>query len=210
MSQVTLAMAKGRTATDAIKLLNRANIHFPDFHEKSRKLVFYSEDKTIKMIYVKAVDVTTYVEQGAADIGIVGKDNILESEADVYELLDLQFGKCHFAIASMKDEPIPKSTSVKVASKYPLVTKKYFAKKGIVADVIKLNGSVELAPIIGLSDYILDIVETGNTIRENGLSIIENVEEISTRLIVNKASYATKTEPIQKIIEQLQIVLDQQ
>lgn len=203
MSFITLAMAKGRTAKDAIALLEKANIHFPDFHEKSRKLVFFSEDRSIKMIYVKAVDVTTYVEQGAADIGIVGKDNILESEADVYELLDLQFGKCHFAIASLQNKPLIKGSNIKVASKYPQVTKQYFAKKGISVDVIKLNGSVELAPIIGLSDHILDIVETGNTIRENGLSIIDYVEEISTRLIVNKASFATKTEAIQQIIEQL-------
>lgn len=208
MAMITLAMAKGRTAKDAMALLNKANIYFPDFHEKSRKLVFYNEDKTIKMIYVKAVDVTTYVEQGAADIGIVGKDNILEAEADVYELLDLKLGKCHFAIASLQDKPITKGSSIRVASKYPLVTKKYFAKKGVTADVIKLNGSVELAPIIGLADYILDIVETGNTIRENGLSIIENVEEISTRLIVNKASFATKTEEVQRIITQLRDALE--
>lgn len=203
MTEITLALAKGRTAIDSLALLEKADIQFPDFHEKSRKLVFYSADRSIKMIYVKAVDVTTYVEQGAADIGIVGKDNILESEADLYELLDLGFGKCKFVIASLQNTPLTKGGTIKVASKYPHVTKNYFARKGITADVIKLNGSVELAPIIGMANFILDIVETGNTIRENGLSIVDDVEDISTRLVVNKASFATKTDEIQHFIEQL-------
>lgn len=209
MAQITLALAKGRTANDTLQLLEKAHIHFPDFHKKSRKLVFYNEDQSIKMIFVKAVDVTTYVEQGAADIGIVGKDNILEAEADLYELLDLKLGKCKFSIASLSNAPLLKGTTVKVASKYPNVTKKYFAKRGISAETIKLNGSVELAPIIGMADYILDIVETGSTIRENGLSIIEDVEQISTRLVVNKASYATKTAPIQQFIESLKATLEE-
>ena len=208
MTQLTLALAKGRTAKDSIKLLEEANIHFPDFHEKSRKLVFYSDDQKVKMIYVKAVDVTTYVEQGAADIGIVGRDNILEAEADIYELLDLKFGICRFVIASLKDIPLTKGSSIKVASKYTNVAKKYFARKGIHAEIIKLNGSVELAPIIDLSDCILDIVETGSTIRENGLTILDEVESISTRLVVNKASFATKTDEIQYFINELKAVLE--
>lgn len=208
MTQITLALAKGRTAKDSIKLLKKAGVHFPDFHEKSRKLVFYNEDKSIKMIYVKAVDVTTYVEQGAADVGIAGKDNILESEANIYELLDLKLGVCKFSIASLHKDSLEKGTPVKVASKYENVTKSYFKKQGIPVEVIKLNGSVELAPIIGLADYIVDIVETGNTIRENGLSIIADVADISTRLIVNKASFATKTDEIQQLIEQLKRALE--
>lgn len=209
MAQLTLALAKGRTAKDSIKLFNEAGIYFPDFHEKSRKLVFYSEDQAIKMIYVKAVDVTTYVEKGAADVGIVGKDNILESEADVYELLDLKLGICKFSIASLHKNTIEKGTPVKVASKYPIVTRNYFKKLGVPVEIIKLNGSVELAPIIGLADYILDIVETGNTIRENGLTIIADVDDISTRLIVNKASFATKTDEIRHLIDQLKTVIEQ-
>lgn len=205
---MTLALAKGRTAKDSIKLLNKAGIEFPDFHEKSRKLVFHSEDGSIKMIYVKAVDVTTYVEQGAADVGIVGKDNILESEADVYELLDLKLGLCKFSIASLHKKAIEKGTTVKVASKYPNVTRNYFQKIGVPVEIIKLNGSVELAPIIGLADYILDIVETGNTIRENGLTIITDVDDISTRLIVNKASFATKTAEIRLLIDRIKNVLE--
>jgi len=203
LTQITLALAKGRTATDSIKLLERANIKFPDFHAKSRKLVFYNETKTIKMIYVKAVDVTTYVEQGAADVGIVGKDNILEAEADIYELLDLQLGQCKFSIASLDKTTLTKGAVAKVATKYPNVAANYFHDIGIPVETIKLNGSVELAPIIGLADYILDIVETGNTIRENGLSIITDVADISTRLIVNKASFATKTPEIQQLLAQL-------
>lgn len=209
MAQLTLALAKGRTARDSIELLERAGIYFPDFNEKSRKLVFYNETKDIKMIYVKAVDVTTYVEQGAADIGIVGKDNILEAGANLYELLDLNIGRCKFSVASLHKTSIEKGIPVKVASKYPKVTKDYFKKLGIPVEVIKLNGSVELAPIIGLADYIVDIVETGNTIRENGLSILTDVADISTRLVVNKASFATKTEAIQRLIDQLKEVLDE-
>ncbi|MBO1002350.1 ATP phosphoribosyltransferase [Pseudogracilibacillus auburnensis] len=207
MAQLTLALAKGRTAKESLRLMAKANITFPDFHEKSRKLVFYSEDQSIKMIYVKAVDVTTYVEQGAADIGIVGRDNILEAEADLYELLDLNLGKCRFVIASLKDLQIMKGKKIKVASKYPNVTKKYFSRNGLTAETIKLNGSVELAPIIGMADCILDIVETGNTIKENGLTILDDVEHISTRLVVNKASFATKTDQIQQLIRQLKAVL---
>lgn len=208
MTQITLALAKGRTAKASIEILENAGLHFPDFHEKSRKLVFYNEDRSVKMIYVKAVDVTTYVEQGAADVGIAGKDNILESEADIYELLDLKLGICKFSVASLHENSLEKGTPVKVASKYTNVTRDYFNKRGIPVEVIKLNGSVELAPIIGLADYIVDIVETGNTIRENGLSVIADVADISTRLIVNKASFATKTDEIQQLIEKLKIVLE--
>lgn len=208
MSYITLALAKGRTAKDSIKLLEKANIIFPDFDLKSRKLVFFNEDKTIKMIYVKAVDVTTYVEQGAADIGIVGKDNILESDADLYELLDLQLGKCKFVAASLKEEPIKQGATIKVASKYTNVAKQFFEQKGVTVETIKLNGSVELAPLIDLADVIVDIVETGTTLRENGLTVLAEIEPISTRLVVNKASFATQTEPIQKVINQLQAALE--
>ena len=208
MSQITLALAKGRTAKDSLRLLERANILFPDFDTKSRKLVFYSADQAIKMIYVKAVDVTTYVEQGAADIGIAGRDNILEAEADIYELLDLKFGQCVFALASLQKTFTPNESTVKVASKYPNVAKKYFSEKGINAETIKLNGSVELAPIIDMADYIVDIVETGNTIKENGLTILDEFEKISGRLVVNKASFATNTEDILAFVEQLKAELE--
>src|SRR5690625_1135669 len=196
-------MAKGRTAKDSLALLEQAGITFPDFDEKSRKLVFYSQDGKVKMIYVKAIDGTTEVEQGAGDVGIVGKDNILEADADLYELLDLKLGICKFSIASLDEKTLQKGVPVKVATKYPVVTKQYFKKLGIPVEIIKLNGSVELAPIIGLADYILDIVETGNTIRENGLSIIADVDEISKRIDVNNASIATKTIEIKKFIDRV-------
>jgi len=208
LSYITLALAKGRTAKDSMKLLEKANITFPDFDVKSRKLVFFNEDKTIKMIYVKAVDVTTYVEQGAADIGIVGKDNILEADADLYELLDLKLGQCKFVAASLKADPIKAGSTISVASKYTHVAQEFFKQKGVTVDTIKLNGSVELAPLINLADVIVDIVETGTTIKENGLTILEEIESISTRLVVNKASYATKTEAIQDFITELQNVLE--
>lgn len=208
LTQLTLALAKGRTATDTLTLLEKANITFPDFDKKSRKLVFYSEDQSIKMIYVKAIDVTTYVEQGAADIGIVGRDNILEANADLYELLDLKLGKCRFVIASLKELSMTKGHKIKVASKYPRVAEHYFNRKGLTAETIKLNGSVELAPIIDMADCIMDIVETGSTIKENGLMILDDVESISTRLVVNKASFATKTDAIQQFIEQIKAVLE--
>ncbi|HLS20456.1 MAG TPA: ATP phosphoribosyltransferase [Bacillota bacterium] len=207
MSLTTLALAKGRTAKATIKLLEKANIHFPDFHEKSRKLIFYDTTNNIKMLFVKAIDVPTYVTTGAADIGIVGKDNILESNVDVYEMLDLNIGKCQFVIASKTLASLDEVNQLTVASKYTKVAENYFSKQNISIETIKLNGSVELAPLIGMADVILDIVETGTTLKENGLKPLKVIEDISTRLIVNKASFATKTTQIQTFMQQLQKVL---
>lgn len=208
MESITLALAKGRPAKSTIELLKQTGIHFHEFHEDSRKLVFHNEDRMIKLIFVKAMDVPTYVEKGAADIGIVGKDNILESQADVYELLDLKLGKCKFSVAGPKNSSVEGNQRLTIATKYPNVAKKHFQKKGKSIEIVKLNGSVELAPLIGLSDYIVDIVETGNTLKENGLKIIEDIENISTRLIVNKASFATKSAEVQYFINQLKSALE--
>lgn len=209
MDSLTIALAKGRTADSTIELLYKTGIEFPDFSKESRKLVFYSSDNKIKLIFVKAVDVCTYVDKGAADIGVVGKDNILESGADIYELLDLKIGKCKFSVAGRNDQPpLSETSSLTVASKYPRVAETFFKQKGIEVDIIKLNGSVELAPLIGMSDVIVDIVETGNTIRENGLKVMEDIDDISTRLIVNKSSFATKTSSIQYIIDQFKAGLE--
>jgi ATP phosphoribosyltransferase len=208
MDTITLALAKGRTAKDSISLLDKMNICFKEFHEKSRKLVFHSTDQSVKLIFVKAVDVPTYVEKGAADIGIVGRDNILEAQADVYEMLDLGIGKCRFVVAGYADQDLKNKQKLMVASKYPTVTRNHFKKLNRPIDTIKLNGSVELAPLIGLADCIVDIVETGTTIDENGLSILEQLETISTRLIVNKASFATKTTAIQDFISRLKGTLE--
>jgi len=207
VQQLTLALAKGRTAKESLQILQQANIRFPDFHPDSRKLIFEDETKKIRMLYVKAVDVTTYVEAGAADIGIVGRDNILESGANIYEMLDLQIGTCAFIVAGMSPKPIHTYSSIKVASKYPNVASAYFDQHNIPVETITLNGSVELAPLIHMADVVVDIVETGTTIKENGLTILERLDSISTRLIVNKASFATKTACIQQLITAIDHVL---
>ncbi|MEN2768777.1 ATP phosphoribosyltransferase [Ornithinibacillus xuwenensis] len=207
MHPITLALAKGRTTDSTLRLLNKVGYFFEDFDENSRKLVFFDVNQEIKLLFVKAVDVPTYVEKGAADIGIVGKDNILESGADVYEMLDLHEGKCKFVVAGKNRETFALK-NLTVASKYPSVAANFFQKQGINTETIKLNGSVELAPLIGMADVIVDIVETGRTLRENGLVILEELEEISTRLITNKASFATKTEQIEGFIHKLQQVLE--
>lgn len=200
MACLTVAMAKGRIAKEAISLLEYAGIRFTDFDEKSRKLIFTDDDRNFRLIFVKAVDVPTYVEQGAADVGIIGKDVMLEDPKDVYELLDLGIGKCKLAVAGFPGVNVFDSSQLTVASKYPNVAKLYFEEKGIRTEMIKLNGSVELAPLIGLADCIVDIVETGSTLKENGLVVLENIAEVSARLIVNKASYALKTERIRNFI----------
>ena len=208
MNHLTIALAKGRTADKALLFFEKAGIHFSDFHEKSRKLVIYDDKNTVKLIFVKAVDVPTYVEKGAADIGIVGKDTIMEDPVDVYELLDLGIGKCQLAVAGFPDKQLESSSLLTVASKYPAVTKAYFDSKGIRIETIKLNGSIELAPLIGMADVIVDIVESGKTLKENGLVVLEEIADISARLIVNKASYATKTSQIQQFISDLKAVLE--
>ncbi|HLR60968.1 MAG TPA: ATP phosphoribosyltransferase [Lentibacillus sp.] len=208
MDTITLALAKGRTAKDSIKLLEKSGVYFDDFSNESRKLVFYDNTDRVKLIFVKAVDVPTYVENGAADIGIVGKDNIMEAQADIYEILDLKLGQCKFAVAGFNNSQPANGNVLTVASKYPAVAKAHFLKKGVSVEAIKLNGSVELAPIIGLADVIVDIVETGNTIRENGLTILEDLDSISTRLIVNKASFTTKSESVHAFINTIQIGLE--
>ncbi|WP_077324311.1 ATP phosphoribosyltransferase [Virgibacillus siamensis] len=207
MEPITIALAKGRTADSTIRILEDAGFHFPDFHPDSRKLIFHTDDRTVSLICVKAVDVPTYVENGAADIGVAGKDTILESQADVYEILDLKIGSCRFAVAGKPDTILDNINQITVATKYPTVAKNHFLKKGVLAETIKLNGSVELAPLIGLSDVIVDIVETGTTLRENGLEIMEEIENISTRLIINKASFTTRSEETHTLINKLKSVV---
>lgn len=208
MESITIAMAKGRIADEAISLLGNAGIDFLDFDEKSRKLIFTDDARSIKLIYVKAVDVPTYVELGAADIGIIGKDVMLEDPKDVYELMDLGIGKCKLAVAGFPGENLMDRSQLTVASKYPNLAKMHFDQKGIRTDIIKLNGSVELAPLIGLADCVVDIVETGATLKENGLVVLEDIAEVSARLIVNKASYAIKTERIQNFISDVKTGLE--
>lgn len=155
----------------------------------------------LQLILVKTADLPTYVEKGAADMGVIGKDLIVERQPDVYELVDLQIGQCMLAVAGFPQTNL--TSPLVVATKYPVVTKAYFDQQGIQTELIQLNGSIELAPLIGLSDVIVDIVETGTTLKENGLTILKEMFPISTRLIVNKASFATKTEEIERFIEKI-------
>jgi len=168
--------------------------------EDNRKLVFLLPDYNIEIILLKAADVPTYVEHGVVDMGIAGKDVLLEQEKQLYEVVDLKFGKCRFAVAgipSMKDG----KKHLVVATKYPNVAKRYFAQKGQSVEIIKQEGSVELAPLMGLSDVIVDIVETGKTLKENGLVVLEEIADISARLILNEVSYKTKKKEITAIID---------
>ncbi|MFD3155328.1 ATP phosphoribosyltransferase [Haloimpatiens sp. FM7330] len=206
---ITIALAKGRLAHESIKIFK--NIEIGDYIcIDSRKLIFEDKKNGIRFLYVKPSDVVIYVQKGVADLGIVGKDVILESDSDVYEVCDLGFGKCKFSVAGKSDQVINKKDKVlKVATKYPKVATKYFEEKNQPIEIIKLNGSVELAPLVGLSDVIVDIVETGNTLKVNGLAVLEDISAISARLIANRVSYRFKLEEISYIVKSLENCLDQ-
>ncbi|WP_432666894.1 ATP phosphoribosyltransferase [Wukongibacter baidiensis] len=207
MDTVKIALAKGRLAEDSIVLLEKIGVKFKDYSKKSRKLTFLDEEGKIELVFVKSADVAVYVEKGAVDIGVVGKDVLMEDRADVYEILNLNMGKCKMCVAGFKDHIFSTSKKMVIASKYPNIAKNYFNKKGVLTEVIKLNGSVELAPILGLSDVIVDIVETGKTLKENGLVILEEMHDISARLVVNKVSLKTKNEEIEKLINGLEAIV---
>ncbi len=207
MTTVKIALAKGRLAEDAIVLLEKIGINFNEYSKKSRKLIFLDDNERIELVFVKSADVPVYVEKGAVDIGVVGKDVLMEDRADVYEILNLNMGKCKMCVAGFKDKIFNPSKKLVIASKYPNIAKNYFNKKGVLTEVIKLNGSVELAPILDLSDVIVDIVETGKTLKENGLVILEEMHDISARLVVNKVSLKTKNEEIEKLISGLEGIL---
>ena len=183
--------------------LENIGITFPEYSKKSRKLIFEDSTGKIRIVFVKAVDVGIYVEKGACDVGVIGKDTLLESGSDVFEMLDLGYGKCIFAVAAPKGFKYDTKKKLKVATKYPEVAKSYFAKFGRSIEIIKINGSVELAPLVGLSDVIVDIVETGTTLRENGLEVVEEITDISARFIVNRASLKTKEKQVSDIMAAL-------
>ena len=206
MSYLNIALSKGRIGNDSYKLFKKLGLG-DSITPESRKLIFRDEKNKITYIYVKTSDVVTYVENGVVDLGIVGKDMILEKDGNVYEIFDLGFGKCKFAIAGLGgSNSYYQDKITKVATKYPRITKKYFAERNQKVETIKLNGSVELAPLIGLSDVIVDIVETGNTLKANGLKIIEEMFNISARLICNKISYRFKYDEINNIVKGLKEV----
>lgn len=209
MVPMKIAVAKGRIAEKARELLSEGGIAFPDTLYDERKLVITSISGDYQLLFVKAADVPTYVEKGAADIGIVGKDTIMEDGKDVYELQDLAFGKCQLVVAGFPDSFPADTKSLSVATKYPAIAKTYFDQAGIRTEISRLNGSIELAPIAGLSDVIVDIVETGSTLRDNGLVVLREIAKVSTRVIVNKASYATKTVEVKTCIELLKKGVDE-
>ena len=203
MSVIKLALAKGRLAEETLKLLERAGITCPEMKEKSRKLVFESADGKYRYIMVKPSDVPTYVDHGVADVGIVGKDTLMEENRPLYEMLDLGFGKCSICVCGYaKQEPLKKA-HIRVATKYTGIAGQVFATRGSSIEIIKLNGSVELGPVIGLSDVILDIVESGATLKANGLSVIEEICTCSARLVVNRVSLKTKEKSIRPFIDGL-------
>ena len=201
MDNLTIAIAKGRIEKDIYRRLEALNME-KWIDRDSRKLIFTDEENHITYIHVKPSDVVTYVEKGVADLGIVGKDTILENENES-EVYELGFGKCKFSVAGMKGKKDKYLTSenLKVATKYPVIAKNFFKSRGQKIDIIKLNGSVELGPIVGLSDVIVDLVETGNTIKANGLEVYEDLFDISARIIANRVSYKFNYDKIQKIID---------
>lgn len=207
MRYLTFALGKGRLADKTLELLESIGITCEEMKDKnSRKLIFVNEELKLKFFLSKNPDVPTYVEYGAADIGVVGSDIIREENRRVYEVLDLGFGKCRMCVCGPKEaqELLQHHEMIRVASKYPNIAKDYFYnRKHQTVDIIKLNGSVELGPIVGLSDVIVDIVETGSTLRENGLSVLEEVCPISARMIVNQVSMQMEAERIKKIIGML-------
>ena len=211
MKYITFALAKGRLAKQTLALLEQIGITCEEMKdEKTRKLIFVNEELGFKFFLSKASDVPTYVEMGAADIGVVGKDTILEEGRKLYEVLDLNCGKCRMCVAGPKEakERLNDGSLIRVASKYPRIAKDYFYNtRHQTVEIIKLNGSIELAPIVGLSEVIVDIVETGSTLRENGLKVLEEVCPLSARMVVNQVSMKMEDERIRKLITELRGVI---
>lgn len=208
---ITFALPKGRIMKDSMALFSQIGITCPEMEEGSRKLIFENRESRFRFMAVRATDVPTYVEYGCADVGVVGKDTLLEQGKDLYEPLDLKFGYCRMVVAEPKElqrEDDPANWSnIRVATKYPNITERYFASKGVQVELIKLYGSIELAPLVGLSERIVDLVSTGATLRENGMVEVETIAEVTTRLIVNRASLKTKHQRITQIIEGLEKII---
>ncbi|PLX66772.1 MAG: ATP phosphoribosyltransferase [Denitrovibrio sp.] len=199
---VNVALPKGRLAEDTIELFLKKGITnegVVDFN--SRRLTFYDEKNNINFMMVRNMDVSTYVEHGAADIGVVGKDILIEAQSDVYEYLDLGFGYCRLCVAGVKDSDLSYRHDMVVTTKYPTMTKNFFAARGVFVETIKLYGSIELSPLVGLSDFIVDLVSTGETLKKNGLIEVETILESTARLIGNKSMAKVKHERIKEIID---------
>ena len=206
MRYLTFALAKGRLAKKTLEILERVDITCDEMKEDSRKLIFTNEELKLKFFLSKASDVPTYVEYGAADIGIVGKDTILEEKRNLYEVLDLGLGKCRMVVAGPTEfaDKLNHNELIRVATKYPNIAKDYFYNtRNQTVEIVKLNGSIELAPLVGLSEVIVDIVETGSTLRENGLVVLEDICPLSARMIVNRVSMKMENKRITDLIENL-------
>ena len=229
---LVIALCKGRFLEPSLDMLARAGIAFPEDVASSRRLIFNSDDQRFRVVLVKPADVPTYVEYGAADIGIAGRDVLLESRADVLQPLDLKFGYCKIAVAGLSgtrageirgqtgEFPFsalqengeftrltPNSPTIRVATKYPRIAMDYYNSRGIPVEIIPLSGSIELAPLIGLADRIVDLVETGRTLKDNGLEIVEIIAESSARLLINRAGYQTKRDEVLHLIQGLEEVI---
>ena len=205
MKPLRIALTKGRLERDTVAMFERIGFDCTAVHEKGRKLILPIGDNQFEVVLAKAADVITYVEHGVCDLGVVGKDTIIENGSSFYEVLDLGFGKCKFALAAPKGTEFYSGYASKtIATKYPNVARSFFEGKGMDVKIIKIEGSVELAPLLGLSDAIIDIVETGSTLKENGLEVIEKVCDISARLIVNTASMKLRKQEIDTLINQME------
>lgn len=200
---LNIALPKGRLGEKVYAMFERAGFECPSIRESNRKLIFESIENGVRYFWVKPSDVAIYVEHGVADIGVAGKDILLEYEPDVYELLDLDIGKCRMAVAAPKDFYDNTENTLRVATKFSNIARNYYTSQGRDIEIIHLNGSIEIAPILGLTDVIVDIVETGTTLKENNLEVIETIVPISARLISNKSSFKFKNEAINKIVEQM-------
>ncbi len=202
-TMLNIALPKGRLGEKVYAMFEKAGFDCPSIHENNRKLIFENPEKGIRYFWVKPSDVAIYVERGAADIGVAGKDILLEYEPDIYELLDLNIGKCRMAVASKNDFFDDPQRTLRVATKFTNIAARHYLAKGRDIDIIHLNGSIELAPILDLSDVIVDIVETGTTLKENDLTVVETVVPISARLIANKASYKFKSAPMDTLVREI-------
>ena len=198
-----IALPKGRLGEKVFKMFAAAGFDCPEALEDTRKLIFENAEAGVCFFWVKPSDVAIYVERGAADVGVVGKDILMEYKPELFELLDLEVGKCRLAVAGKKGFYDSTEHTLRVATKFPSITMEYYGKKCRDIDIIKLNGSIELAPILGLSDVILDIVETGKTLLENDLEPFETVAEVSARLVANRSAFQFKNEEIQRLLEGL-------
>ena len=206
---LNIALPKGRLGEKVYAMFEKAGFECPSIRENNRKLIFENPERGVRYFWVKPSDVAIYVERGAADIGVAGKDILLEYAPDVYELLDLNTGKCRMAVAAKADFRDDPERTLKVATKFSNIARTYYASQGRDIDIIHLNGSIEIAPILGLSDVIVDIVETGTTLKENNLVVIETIVPISARLIANKASYQFQTEAIETLMREMETQMEE-